>query len=445
MKAIKIEGKYTTAIVFVDKLDTTTHLQIIQLVNHPAFTNKVRIMPDTHAGASNSVIGFTMPLTDKIIPNTVGVDIGCGMVSTKLDIKPREIDFAEIDRKIRQTVPIGNDKSGIHQSPIIDMTKDFPYEKATNLLNDFTKAYNQKFNQNFMPVEYNFQWFEKLCKRIGISQAIATNSLGTLGGGNHFIEIGKSSEDKSLWLTVHSGSRRLGKMIADYHSRIALDTMFEPYKKDIQETPATKGKKKRKKHKKPSKKEQRELFQKIFGFPMSMAYLEGQQMYDYFVDMVFAQVYASYNRHLMVNGILQATGIKEVSERIESVHNYIDFKDFIIRKGAIRSYEGEKMIIPFNMAEGLLICEGKSNDDWNFSAPHGAGRVMSRTQARLSLKLKDYQKIMQEKGVFSTSVGQDTIDEAPQVYKKPKFIRNAIEPTAKILFNVKPLYNLKAS
>lgn len=444
--SIKIEGKYTTAVVYVDKLDTTTHLQIIQLVNHPAFTGRVRIMPDTHAGASNSVIGFTMPLTDKIIPNTVGVDIGCGMVSTKLDIKQRDIDFPVIDNKIRLSVPIGNDKSGIHKSAVIDMTKEFPYEKATTLLNDFTKAFNQKFNQNFTPVEYNYQWFTKLCKRIGISQNIATNSLGTLGGGNHFIEIGKSSADGSLWLTVHSGSRRLGKMIADYHSAIARNRMFAPYQNTL-ESNNTKGKKKKKRKKdiKQQKKEQREQFFKIFGFPMSMSYLEGQQMYDYFVDMVFAQVYASFNRHLMTDAILQATGINEISDRIESVHNYIDFKDFIIRKGAIRAYKGEKMIIPFNMAEGLLICEGKSNEEWNFSAPHGAGRVLSRTQARQTLHLAEYQRIMQEKGVFSTSIGIDTIDEAPQVYKSPKFIQNSITPTAKILFNVKPLYNLKAS
>ena len=440
-----IEGKYSKAIVYSEQIDQTTYAQILQLVNHPTFSQPVRIMPDTHAGAANSVIGFTMPFSDSIIPNTVGVDIGCGMVSIKLNAK--NPDFREVDKKIRKVVPMGSLK-GIHKSAILNFAREFPFEKASKQLWQFTQKFNHQFGTSYVPIEYNFEWFEKKCKQVNVEAAYVIKSLGTLGGGNHFIEIGKSTVDSSLWLTVHSGSRYLGQKIARYHSMIAKkNAVFDnpDFRKEFE---AIKAKlvAENKKHKinKARKKLKEKYLAEEVKVAANMEFLQGKAMYDYFVDMIFAQIYAQENRALMIRQICKANEFEEL-DRIESVHNYIDFKDLIIRKGAIRSYAHERMIIPFNMADGILICEGKSNKEWHFSAPHGAGRIMSRNEAKKSVSLDEYRRRMKKSKVFSTSVSAATIDEAPQVYKSAKFIEKSIEPTAKILFKLKPIYNLKAS
>jgi len=442
---MEIEGKYSKAIVYSENIDKTTYAQILQLVNHPTFSQTVRIMPDTHAGASNSVIGFTMPFSDSIIPNTVGVDIGCGMVSIKLDAENQ--DFKKVDKKIRNVVPIGNLK-GVHKSAILNFAHDFPFDKANEQLWQFTQKFNHQLGTSFIPIEYNFEWFEKKCKQINVNAAYVVKSLGTLGGGNHFIEIGKSTVDGSLWLTVHSGSRQLGQKIARYHSMIAKkNAAFEnpDFRKEFEAIKAKLvAENKRHKINKARKKLKEKYLAEVVKVPTNMEYLQGEAMYDYFVDMIFAQTYAQKNRALMISLICNTNQFKEL-DRIESVHNYIDFGDLIIRKGAIRSYEQERMIIPFNMADGILICEGKSNPEWNFSAPHGAGRIMSRNEAKKSLSMKEYRHIMKKNKVFSTSVSVATIDEAPQAYKSAKIIEKSIEPTAKILFKLKPVYNLKAS
>lgn len=403
---IEIKGKYSTAKIFAKTIDETSITQIKQMVEHPAFTEQIRIMPDVHAGAANTVIGFTMPLSNFVIPNTVGVDIGCGMLATKIDLYAEDVNFRELDKKIRSAVPIGNHKNKVHSKPICNPQKDFPYQKATDILYFFSKNYFKKFSKKISEIDYDYNFFKNLCKKIDGEQDYIECSLGTLGGGNHFIEIGIDSRDKKLWLTIHTGSRHFGKLIADYHSKVAKKTCNAPV-------------------------------------PKGMEFLKDKEMFNYFVDMIFAQVYASYNRHLITQNILKILK-KEPLEQIESVHNYIDFEDMIIRKGAIRSYKNNKMIIPFNMADGILICEGKSNPQWNFSAPHGAGRLMSRNKAFENLNLSDYKKIMEEKGIFTTSVNKNTLDEAPMAYKNPKEIEEQIEPTAQILFKIKPVYNLKS-
>jgi len=442
---LEIKGKYTTAIVYVDEIDEATLEQIHQITNHQAFVNPLRIMPDTHAGASNSVIGFTMELADKIIPNTVGVDIGCGMNSVCLNQNKDFFNFEKIDKKIRQIIPVGNDNS-VQKKYLINFERQFWFNKATEKLFAFTSKYNKKFNTKFSAIDYNYFWFIKMCKRVNVSNQYIEHSLGSLGGGNHFIEIGESDADNSIWLTVHSGSRNLGTKVANYHSFIAksdcgfdkenFDKEFDLVKKElnIQNQKHLISEKRQELSKKYSKSDSK--------FPVSMSFLSGENMYNYFVDMIFAQVYAEMNRFLMIDLISKSLDL-QIIEKIESIHNYIDFDDMIIRKGAISSYKNQKMIIPFNMADGILICEGKSNSDWNFSAPHGAGRLMSRSKAKEEISLQSFQKIMNEKNIYSTSVKLSTLDEAPQAYKSAEIIEKAIEPTADILFKIKPLYNLK--
>lgn len=442
---LEINGKHTTALVYVEEIDEATLEQIHQIVNHIAFTNPIRIMPDTHAGASNSVIGFTMELADKIIPNTVGVDIGCGMNSVCINTKKQNLDFEKIDKKIRQIIPVGNDNA-VQKKSLINFERQFWYNKATEKLYTFITKYNKKFNTKFSTLDYNYSWFEKMCKRINADNRYIEQSLGSLGGGNHFIEIGESNIDKSIWLTIHSGSRNLGTKIANYHSNIAkkdcgldiekFEKEFDTIKKELinlkQENLIFD--KKHELTKKHSKSESK--------FPVSMSFLTGENMFNYFVDMIFAQVYAEMNRYLMIDLITKSLDF-EIIDKIESIHNYIDFDDMIIRKGAISAYKNQRIIIPFNMADGILICKGKSNEAWNYSAPHGAGRLMSRSKAKEEISLQDFEKIMSEKNIFSTSVKLSTLDEAPQAYKNADIIEKAITPTAEILFKIKPLYNLK--
>jgi RNA-splicing ligase RtcB len=440
-----IIGKYTSADIFIDQIDDVTYSQIEQLVNHPSFTQKVSIMPDTHAGAANSVIGFTMPLSDSLIPNTVGVDIGCGMLSARIFANKENLDLKEIDNKIRKVVPIGN-RNGTHKNNPENFAKSFPFEKASDLLHQFTQKLNIRLGANYTPIEYNYPWFEKLCKRVDSDLKYTEASLGTLGGGNHFIEIGESSQDQSLWITFHSGSRKIGGDIAKYHSHIAAKNAGfdqEGFKKEFERIKAGLGAVDKKKLADEHKKLKSKFKSHYPDVPNQMEFLSGQLMYDYLVDMIFAQFYAQTNRLMMLRHCAQVLKA-DFSETIESTHNYIDPIDLIIRKGAIRAYKTDQMIIPFNMADGILICKGKSNPLWNYSAPHGAGRIMSRNKAKENISMKDYENRMKMSGVFSSSINTATLDEAPQAYKSAAIIEKAIEATAEILFRLKPIYNLKA-
>ena len=279
------------------------------------------------------------------------------------------------------------------------------------------------------------------CKEIGIRQD-AEMAIGTLGSGNHFIEVGKSVNTGDIWITIHCGSRNFGKEICDFHQNKAKkildfkrnvglrDKIVEIRKKSVPtEIEAN------------IKQAKKELGLDFTDININgMEFLEGQDAMNYLLDMIFTQQYAKFNRKRIYENILKVLGSKD-KEMIECVHNYINFEDMIIRKGSISSYVGEKMIIPFNMADGLLICEGKSNPEWNFSAPHGAGRLMSRGEANRNVDLEKFKYLM--KGIVSTSVGKSTLDEAPQVYKDPKMIEAAIAPTATVIDRVKPILNLK--
>lgn len=398
----EIKGKYTSALVTIDVLEEECVAQITKMTNHPAFTNPIAIMPDAHTG-KGSCIGFTMKVTDKVIPSIVGVDLGCGMLSCKVS---GEIgDLAIIDEQIRANVPFG--KTVREQIAYLATTFDAP--------------------------EYN-----ELFKRVGISPDYALKSLGSVGSGNHFCEFGKD-ETGAVWITVHTGSRNLGKKVCEYWQNIAVEnakskelgdyaTLLDDIKMNYPKSEWN-----------LRIKDLRARFNR--GIPVSgLEYLEGSDLAGYLEDMYMAQLYAVYNRTIIMDEIISILGVRVVNT-IETIHNFIDPNDGIIRKGSVRSYVGEHFVLPFNMSYGLFVCEGKSNPDWNYSAPHGAGRVLSRSKAKATLDMFRFRAQMA--GVFSTSVVQSTLDEAPDAYKDPEMIERAIEPTATILHRVKPFYNMK--
>jgi tRNA-splicing ligase RtcB (3'-phosphate/5'-hydroxy nucleic acid ligase) len=400
-----LQGKYGKAFVTVDDAEPECISQIYLFLNHPAFTEPIAIMPDTHAG-NGAVIGFTMPMTEKVIPNVTGVDIGCGMLSQK--IISEVDDLPTLDKVIRRHVPLG---FNCHTKPVATMEKDFPWNDATKLAKSFLKKFDDMFNisdtfggsasENFDKFTY-IQYLQD-CTMMNISPAQVDSSIGTLGGGNHFIEIG-FDENNENWLTIHTGSRNFGLKIATFYQKQAQTNPFaKEYNKDL-------------------------------------AYLSYDSNVQYLLHMIFAQHFAALNRKVIGELFSAGTGYY-FNDKIESVHNFIDFYDMIIRKGAIRSYKGERMIIPFNMRDGMLICEGKSNPEWNYSAPHGAGRIMSRTQAKKNLSMDDF--TLQMKDIYSTCVTQNNLDEAPGAYKDSSYITNAISPTATIVNRIEPLYNLK--
>jgi RNA-splicing ligase RtcB len=391
---LEYTGKYGKAKVMVDEIDEATVSQIYEFLNHEVFTNPIVIMPDTHAGAG-AVIGFTMEMTDKVIPNVVGVDLGCGMMSMKLAESPfKEYKRHSVDRMIRQSVPFGQNVQTKRQDAYL-MDRDF--QLMTSQFRIFTTAYNNRYNTHYEPVAFSREWVEEKCEQIRFQSDRFWKSIGTLGGGNHFIEFGQG-EDRANWLTIHTGSRQFGYKIAEYWQK-----------------KAGKG---------------------------QLAHLEGDDMFGYLTDMYFAQQYANINRltiaYLITNKIL---GI-EVEDVVFSTHNFINFSDFIIRKGAINAYE-ERIIIPFNMEDGTLICKGKANPEWNYSAPHGAGRISSRSKAKKKLKRieESIKNRMVEKGIYCSTL---PLDEAKEAYKDPKLIEDAIEPTAEIVERIKPIMAMKS-
>jgi RNA-splicing ligase RtcB len=440
--SISLQGKYTTADVMIDDIDDNIISQIYTFINNFSFTNPVKIMPDCHVG-KGAVIGFTMPMGNNVIPNIVGVDLSCGMLMARLDPKVIDrIDFVTLDETIRANIPMGGD---VHSKPQLDMEKDFPWWPVQKGAAIFTAEFNKRYHSDHRCPKIDYDWFLSLCERISIRKKkkdfaqYIINSIGTLGGGNHFIEIG-IDEEGCCCVTTHSGSRNLGLRIATYWQDVAI--------KDLEEatTMLRAAAFEQIKVSYPKNRWQ-EKFQYVKNnapsVPKGLEPLYGHHMYEYLIDTLFAHQYAHMNRVLMMNVILDELEIEkeEISDRISTIHNYIDYKDFIIRKGAISSYEGEKMIIPFNMEDGILVCEGKSNPEWNFSAPHGAGRLYSRTVAKAKLNVEDARFSMTSKGIYASVL---PVDELKGAYKPAEVIEEAIEPTARILHRVKPIMNIKA-
>ena len=407
--------------IFTDNIEKEAIDQINTLLEQPAFADcKVRIMPDVHAGAG-CVIGFTADLGDKVIPNIVGVDIGCGMLT---------VELGRIDTGI----------NGKTDSSIVNYVTDIDYEKLDNVIRTCIPSgrnVHEEINYIF-PELKNLRCYSKL-KNIDWLE----RSMGTLGGGNHFIEIDESFEGRK-YLVIHTGSRNLGKQVADYYQNLAVELMIGrdklAYERD--RLIAEYKDQGRSSEIQDAIKELRNTWRKkINDIPKELCYLTGKYRDDYIYDMKICQRFAKQNRLMIALKIMLSMGWYSI-DLFETVHNYIDETN-MIRKGAISAKKGEKVLIPINMRDGSLLCVGKGNKDWNCSAPHGAGRIMSRSKARESISMESFRESMT--GIYTTSVCESTIDESPMAYKPMDEIINNIKDTVDILDVLKPVYNFKAS
>lgn len=373
---IEVKGKYNSAIVYTDHIEEDAGKQIQTLCDQE-FTkdSRIRIMPDVHSGAG-CTIGTTMTITDKVVPNLVGVDIGCGM--EVLQLCDRRLELQKLDKLIREKIPAG-----------------FDVRKKAHQFNDEIDLNDLK------------------CKsKVNLSRARL--SIGTLGGGNHFIEVNKDKND-CIYIVIHSGSRHLGLEVANYYQNEAYQSLRALSRQEIENS---------------------------MVIPKSLAYVSDDLFHDYLHDMKIVQRFAELNRKAMANEIVK--GMKpDIARRFTTVHNYIDTKNMILRKGAVSAGKGEILLIPINMRDGSLICVGKGNPEWNFSAPHGAGRLMSRTKAKNTLTLSQYKETM--KGIFTTCVNKETLDECPLAYKPMEEIIRNIKDTVDIIDIIKPIYNFKAA
>lgn len=399
---LELRGKHNNCKVFTDNIDNETIGQLIALMNQSSVAgSQIRIMPDTHAG-KGCVIGTTMTIGNKVIPNLVGVDIGCGMAVAEL--KETRIDLPKLDSVIRKKVPSGFSIR----------------DKAHKFLR-------------------NVDLEELYCyKNINVDRA--EKSLGTLGGGNHFIEV-DTNENGQLYLVVHTGSRNLGKQVAEYYQDLAWKSLKngnkgELIKAKIEELKAA-GRQSE------IEAEITKIQSTVESVPKELAYCKGELFDKYIHDMKITQEYAYWNREAILDTIVDEMHL-HVVEQWQAIHNYIDTENMILRKGSVSAQAGEKLIIPMNMRDGSLICIGKGNPDWNYSAPHGAGRLMSRSEAKQNITLSEFKKTMKEAGIYSTSVNQSTIDESPMAYKPMQEIIDNIKDTVEIIDIIKPIYNFKA-
>ncbi len=400
---IEIKGKYNTALCYTPALDAVTTGQIKAVCDQEAFKDsRIRIMPDVHAGMG-CTIGTTMTITDKVVPGMVGVDIGCGMETVRLAEK--EIDFDALDALIRREIPSGRD------------------------IRETLHALNDQIDLDALRCAH----YVKLNR--------ARRSIGTLGGGNHFIEVDRGGNGE-LYLVVHSGSRHLGTEVCKYYqeegfralcgrARFQIEALIRDMKaqgnsKEIQKT----------------LKKLRQQRAEATPVPKDLAYVEGDLFDDYIHDMRLVQQFAVLNRKAMTDVILRGMGMTGIEE-FTTIHNYIDTEKMLLRKGSVSAEAGEKLLIPINMRDGALICLGRGNEEWNCSAPHGAGRLMSRKQAFDTLSLEEYREQM--RGIYSTCVAGATLDESPMAYKPIDEIVSEIGPTAEIIERIRPVYNFKAA
>ena len=397
--------------IFTENIEQKALEQIHTLIKQPAFADcKVRIMPDVHFG-KGCVIGFTADLGDKVIPEIVGVDIGCGMAV--LEIGKRDVDLAKLDDVIRKYVPSG---MNVHDKVYGDTAESIV---------------NQLYCKDKLR---NIDWIKK--------------SIGTLGAGNHFIEL-DIDDNGNKYLIIHSGSRNLGKQVAEIYQQMAVDDIYgkSNFKEDSQKLIQEYKANGREKEISKAIKELKESYKNsnLLNIPKELCYLTGEHREMYLNDMKLCQEFAHINRRTMQEVIAYYMGwkINIGMFGFETIHNYIEHDTNMVRKGAISAKKGERLLIPMNMRDGCIIGIGKGNEDWNMSAPHGAGRVMSRSKAKESISLADFEKSME--GIYTTSVNQSTIDESPMVYKPTDEILENIKDTVEIERIIKPIYNFKAS
>ena len=398
---LEIKGKMNTALCYARIIEDEAIEQIRRMCDYEfAEGSRIRIMPDVHSG-KGCTIGMTMTVVDKVVPNIVGVDIGCGMYTVNLGV--RDIDFESMD-EAAHFIPSGkNVWAGRCEK--FDLTRLRCYRSLRNT-----------------------KWLEK--------------SLGTLGGGNHFIEVDRAG-DGTKYLVIHSGSRNLGKQVAEIYQQLAIDlnkgkeTYFQQ-RDEIIRTYKAAGR----------RKEIQAALEKIAWtqretmMPEDLCYLYGTYFEDYLHDVEICQQYARRNREKMAEVILQRTGMTGL-DSFHTIHNYIDTEEMILRKGAIAAHKGEKVLIPINMRDGSVLAVGKGNPEWNYSAPHGAGRLMSRKKAKEILSMEEYKKMME--GVYTTSVNESTLDEAPMAYKSLEDVMDVMKESVDVLDVMKPIYNFKAS
>ena len=435
-RMLEFVGKYTTAKVMIDNIDEMTTGQIIQMINHPAFTNPVAVMPDTHYG-EGSVVGFTMPITDKVIPNLIGVDISCAMLmlffSTTKELKMSRV---KLDVLIRDVVPFGSE---VRDRPAYNIERSFPWAEATKLNIQFCRAFNERFKAKMKPTFYGYEWFERKCNEIGMNVKRAVNSIGTIGSGNHFCEFGVSEKNGSICATIHCGSRQFGLNICKYCQNAPTRRKQEENAREFSRCLVTiKSTLKGAAISKAIKKLRADLGMNN-KMDKGLDYLEGEDMQGYLTDMIFCQIYAQENRRVIGQEVCRILDAPKTGS-LETIHNYINFNDFIIRKGAVSAHKGEIFILPFNMEDGILLCKGKGNPEWNYSAPHGAGRLMSRNKAKKDCSAEVARKRMQDNDIYTSAV---PVDEVKEAYKDPKIIEEAISPTATVVDRVIPIMNMK--
>ena len=397
---VEVKGKYNEAKIFTDEADNASISQVITLCNQEFVQgSRIRLMPDIHAGVGCTV-GTTMTIQDKVVPNLVGVDIGCGMEIIR--IRETHIELEKLDKLIYAKIPSG---FAIRSKP-------------------------HKFVEQSDLVKLH------CIEHVNLLRAV--KSMGTLGGGNHFIEADQDDEG-NIYIVVHSGSRQLGLEVAKYYQEegyrylnhsddASIRQMIFDMKQSGQEKNIQKAINRLKNTKRTN-------------IPKTLAYVTGELFEQYIHDMKIVQHYAALNRQAMIDEIVKGMKL-HIEDQFTTIHNYIDTDNMILRKGAVSAQKGEKILIPINMRDGSLICEGKGKEDWNFSAPHGAGRLMSRLDAKRTFTLSEYKKQMA--GIYSTSVNRATLDECPMAYKGMRHILDNIKPTAKVLRFIRPIYNFKA-
>ncbi|MCM0626104.1 RtcB family protein [Lysinibacillus sp. OL1_EC] len=395
---IEINGRFTNAKIFAQTALQTAVDQIQELTDQAFMAGtKVRIMPDYHAG-KGCVIGTTIQLQDRVVPNLVGIDVGCGVFVAQLDVTT--VDFAQLDAIIRTYVPSGQD---IHKE--VSPSRHF--------------------------VEFEGKQF----RASGLKDDYTNLSLGTLGGGNHFIELAKDEDDQH-YLLIHTGSRYVGAKVANWHQKRAYENLRREDLTEKIEAMKQQGRQQEIQSMIQAYKEQTPFV------PKDLSYLEGKAFHDYIHDMKIAQQFARMNRWTIAETIAKQMDW-HFTDTFDTIHNYIDTETMTLRKGAVRANKDEKLVIPMNMRDGSLICIGKGNAEWNYSAPHGAGRMFSRRAAKKALNMADFKDTMQ--GIWTTSVNEETLDEAPMAYKPMTEITSAIGETVDIVKVIKPVYNFKAS
>ena len=432
---LEIKGKYTSAKIFAETYEEDVISSVYDMCNSPAFEGvQIRMCPDSHTG-KNCCIGSTYPIGKFLNPNHIGVDIGCTISAHKLSQPIKKEDYELIEFRIKQAIPMG---FKINEHCVVDEKKLYKF-----LNSEYNKARSAAPHLVNEIDRIDEKFISKMCSRIGMDLGIWYKSLGSVGGGNHFLEIDVNNDENCYYLTLHFGSRNFGVKVCNYWAKIASNQNVDKA--------ALRAEIERIKSECTDRHLLKDLIAKAKEDAKSKnpnGFLSGENMRGYISDMIIAQAYAKFNHMTVADrifDILHKFGNITCEESIYTTHNYIDVarEHPMVRKGAISAYEGEIVIIPMNMAYGTFICRGKGNADWNYSAPHGAGRFMSRSAAKSKISMEDFKKSME--GVYSTTVCKETLDESPMSYKDPEEIRRLIEPTVDIIKRIKPIINIKAA